>query len=114
MNETQLKAPKNDVAKMAEAFRSLEFKVVSLLNLTKQEMIAALHEFCNLLGKGVYGVFYFCGHGFEENGQCYFVPPDARSGYTVEDCISHKEVHRCMQKSNPALVVLILDICRIK
>ncbi|XP_033750167.1 mucosa-associated lymphoid tissue lymphoma translocation protein 1-like [Pecten maximus] len=114
MNETTLKAPSNDVAKMAEAFRSLEFKVVSLLNLTKQEMNAAIHEYCNLLGKGVYGVFYFCGHGFEENGQCYFVPPDARSGYTIEDCISSNDVLRAMQKSDPALVTLILDICRIK
>lgn len=114
MNETTLKAPSNDVAKMSEAFRSLDFKVVSLLNLTKQEMNAAIHEFCNLLGKGVYGVFYFCGHGFEENGQSYFVPPDARSGYTIEDCISSKDVLRAMQKADPALVTLILDICRIK
>ncbi|OWF54071.1 Mucosa-associated lymphoid tissue lymphoma translocation protein 1 [Mizuhopecten yessoensis] len=114
MNETTLKAPIHDVAKMAEAFRSLEFKVVSLLNLTKQEMNAAIHEYCNLLGKGVYGVFYFCGHGFEENGQCYFVPPDARSGYTIEDCISSNDVLRAMQKSDPALVTLILDICRIR
>ena len=52
MNETQLKAPKNDVYLMAEKFRSLDFKVVSLLNLTKIEMLAAIREFVLLLGKG--------------------------------------------------------------
>ena len=113
-NESVLKAPKADVLIMSEIFRSLDFKVVSLLNLTKTEMLSAVDEFSQLLGKGVYGVFYFCGHGFEEDGRCYLVPPDAKSAYTIDDCVCAEKVLQRMQKPDPALMVLILDICRIR
>lgn len=102
---------------MAEIFRSLDFKVVSLLNLTKTEMLSAVEEFVKLIGSEVYAVFYFCGHGFEEEAKCYLVPPDARHGYTVEDCVCAEDVLNQMQnytEVSPALIVLILDICRIR
>ncbi|KAK3099026.1 hypothetical protein FSP39_025389 [Pinctada imbricata] len=114
IHESKLKAPKADVLTMSEIFRSLDFKVVSLLNLTKTEMLSAVDEFSELLGREVYGVFYFCGHGFEEDGRCYLVPPDARAGYTIDDCVCAEKVLQRMQKPDPALTVLILDICRIR
>ncbi|XP_022332295.2 mucosa-associated lymphoid tissue lymphoma translocation protein 1-like isoform X2 [Crassostrea virginica] len=113
-NETELKAPETDVSTLAQLFRHLDFKVVTLLNLTKTEMLSAVDYFSELLGKGVYAVFYFCGHGFEEDGKCYFVPPDAKAGYTIEDCVSAENVLCRMQKPDPDLIVLILDICRIR
>lgn len=113
-NETELKAPETDVSTLAQLFRHLDFKVVTLLNLTKTEMLSAVDYFSELLGKGVYAVFYFCGHGFEEDGKCYFVPPDAKAGYTIEDCVSAENVLSRMQKPDPDLIVLILDICRIR
>lgn len=113
-NETELKAPETDVSTLAQLFRHLDFKVVTLLNLTKTEMLSAVDYFSELLGKGVYAVFYFCGHGFEEDGKCYFVPPDAKAGYTIEDCVSAENVLYRMQKPEPDLIVLILDICRIR
>ncbi|KAJ8304368.1 hypothetical protein KUTeg_017951 [Tegillarca granosa] len=113
-NESILKAPRHDVLKLAEIFRSLNFKVVSLLNLSKDEMILAVQEFVNLLGRGVYGVFYFCGHGFEEDGRCYLVPPDAPAGYTVDDCVCANDVQALIQRTDLALLCMILDICRIK
>lgn len=59
-NETELKAPETDVSTLAQLFRHLDFKVVTLLNLTKTEMLSAVDYFSELLGKGVYAVFYFC------------------------------------------------------
>lgn len=113
--ESPLSAPKSDVYTMAEIFRSLDFKVVSLLNLTKTEMLSAVEEFVKLIGSEVYAVFYFCGHGFEEEAKCYLVPPDARHGYTMEDCVCAEDVLNQMQNyKEPALIVLILDICRIR
>lgn len=113
--ESPLSAPKSDVYTMAEIFRSLDFKVVSLLNLTKIEMLSAVEEFVKLIGSEVYAVFYFCGHGFEEEAKCYLVPPDARHGYTMEDCVCAEDVLNQMQSyTEPALIVLILDICRIR
>lgn len=111
-NEQELKAPKFDVQLMAEIFRVLDFKVVSLLNLTKAEILSAVDVFCQLLGPKVYGVFYFCGHGFEEGGNCYLVPQDPPAGYVASDCVCAEMVQAKMQNTDAALNCLILDICR--
>ncbi|XP_078280410.1 mucosa-associated lymphoid tissue lymphoma translocation protein 1-like [Rhinoraja longicauda] len=52
----QLKAPMVDVHDLTNLLRQLDFKVVSLLDLTGPEMHTAVHEFMLLLGKGVYGI----------------------------------------------------------
>lgn len=115
-----LKAPKVDVQVLAELLRSMDFKVVTLLNLTLGEMGAAVEKFCSLLrsdgpgNSGVYGLFYFCGHGIEEKGQCYLVPQDAPTGYSSSNCLCAQKVVQQMQDANPALCTLILDCCRIK
>ena len=49
-------------------------QVMSLLNLTRNEMISAVHEFKELVSKDVYCVFYFCGHGYEASGYRFLVP----------------------------------------
>ncbi|XP_046337199.2 mucosa-associated lymphoid tissue lymphoma translocation protein 1 homolog [Haliotis rufescens] len=110
--EISLKAPKTDIQILTDIFRRLDFKVVSLLNLTLTEMKAAVDAFCELLGDGVYSVFYFCGHGFEEKGHCYFVPEDAQTDFKETDCLSADSVLDSMQRKKPRICTMILDICR--
>ncbi|XP_067665150.1 mucosa-associated lymphoid tissue lymphoma translocation protein 1 homolog isoform X2 [Haliotis asinina] len=112
--EISLKAPKTDIQILSDIFRRLDFKVVSLLNLTLTEMKAAVDEFCELLGDGVYSVFYFCGHGFEEKGHCYFVPEDAQTDFKETDCLSADSVLDSLQRKKPKICTMILDICRKK
>lgn len=50
-----LMAPVMDVHKLANLLRQLGFRVVSLLDLTKDEMLAAIERFIQLLNRGVYG-----------------------------------------------------------
>ncbi|KAK3601057.1 hypothetical protein CHS0354_029283 [Potamilus streckersoni] len=111
-SEQPLHAPKSDVQVFASTFRSLDFKVVSLLNLTKPEIEAAVNEFCNLIGKNIYAVFYFCGHGFDEDGRSYLVPTDAPAGYVTDDCVCVNSVLNKIENCDPALIFMILDICR--
>lgn len=54
-NHPQLKAPMVDVYELTNLLRQLDFKVVSLLDLTESEMRSAVDEFLLLLDKGVYG-----------------------------------------------------------
>lgn len=54
-NHPQLKAPMVDVYELTNLLRQLDFKVVSLLDLTESEMRNAVDEFLLLLDKGVYG-----------------------------------------------------------
>ncbi|GFS15436.1 mucosa-associated lymphoid tissue lymphoma translocation protein 1 [Elysia marginata] len=110
--DSMLKAPNNDVHTLANIFRSLNFKVVSLLDLTRKEIIAAVIEFSKLVGQGVYCVFYFCGHGFEVSGQLYLVPCDAPQGYTNDHSVSSDKISNILLAKEPQLFCMILDVCR--
>lgn len=50
-----LMAPLMDVHELANLLQQLNFRVVSLLDLTRDEMLAAIDKFIQLLDKGVYG-----------------------------------------------------------
>ncbi|KAL4227378.1 lymphoid tissue lymphoma translocation [Mactra antiquata] len=110
--ENFLKGSSVDVKILTEEFRSLDFKVVSLLNLTKPEIENAVLYFCELIEKNVYVVFYFCGHGFEENGLSYLMPTDAPNGYTTEHCVCAQHVLDNIQMKEPVLIWMIMDVCR--
>lgn len=110
--EESLRAPPNDVLVLSEAFRNLDFKVISLLNLTTAEIESAVLHFCKLVDRNVYAVLYFCGHGFEEDGCSFLVPTDAPHGYGIKDCVCADSILENIQENSPALVCMIIDICR--
>ncbi|CAL1535305.1 unnamed protein product [Lymnaea stagnalis] len=107
-----LSAPRHDVQTLCGIFQSLNFKVVSLLNLTKAEILSSVFEFRKLVGNGVYCVFYFCGHGFEISNQCFLVPIDAPCLYRNTDCISADKIFSSLLQRKPQICCMILDICR--
>lgn len=112
-SQQPLRAPQTDIQNLSNIFQEvLGFKVVSLLNLTLVEMLSAVEEFCELIDSGVYCVFYFCGHGFEENNQCYILPNDVPVDYKTEECLSADLVLGKMQQKRPKVCCMILDICR--
>lgn len=51
----KLMAPVVDVHELSNHLQHLGFRVVSLLDLTREEMLSAIMHFSNLLDKGVYG-----------------------------------------------------------
>ncbi|CAE1297159.1 MALT1 [Acanthosepion pharaonis] len=113
-SEKKLTAPQNDVEILSEIFMHLNFKVVSLVNLTLNEMESAIMKFIEMLDKGVYGVFYYAGHGFEVNGDpySYLTPVDAPTGCNIKSCLQAEKIQELMASKKPALCCLILDICR--
>ena len=88
------------------------FQVVSLVNLTLAEMREALVEFCKLLVKDTYAVFYFAGHGFEQGGRSYLMPIDATDSYLRNENLASAEVLSAMQATEAKLNVVLLDCCR--
>lgn len=54
-NHPNLMAPVMDVHELGNLLQQLSFRVVSLLDLTREEMLAAIDKFIQLLDKGVYG-----------------------------------------------------------
>ncbi|KAL9987617.1 hypothetical protein ACROYT_G001957 [Oculina patagonica] len=104
----------NDAKMLASSLRKPEmgFKVISLMNLTMDEMHQALSMFYSLLGEGVYGLVYFAGHGFEESGQNYLVPVDTVGDWVPEEAVCAQKVLDDMNRYKTELIVFLLDICR--
>ncbi|XP_034032409.1 mucosa-associated lymphoid tissue lymphoma translocation protein 1 [Thalassophryne amazonica] len=107
-----LMAPVVDVHELANLLQQLGFRVVSLLDLTREEMLAAIERFIQLLDKGVYGLFYYAGHGYERAGRNYLVAVDAPQPYRPENCVCVQRVMLNMQQKKTALSVILLDTCR--
>ncbi|XP_063268600.1 mucosa-associated lymphoid tissue lymphoma translocation protein 1 homolog [Prinia subflava] len=107
-----LVAPVRDVFELSRLLKHLGFQVVSLLDLNKAEMATAVARFLQLLGKGVYAVFYYAGHGYEHLGRNYMVPVDAPQPYAPENCISVQRILQKMQQQQTALNIILLDTCR--
>lgn len=103
-----------DAYDMAHALRELEFKVVSLVNLTLAEMRIAVLMFCRLLAKGCYGVLYYAGHGYEDGGKNYLLPVDSDLKYDRQDSLCAQEILETMQTCDTLLNVLIIDACRLR
>ncbi|XP_041321240.1 LOW QUALITY PROTEIN: mucosa-associated lymphoid tissue lymphoma translocation protein 1-like [Pyrgilauda ruficollis] len=112
LHHKQLQAPIVDVHALGALLCQLDFKVVSLLNLRKAEMQMAVDEFLLLLDKGVYGLLYYAGHGYENFGNSFMVPIDAPSAYTSEHCLCVQRVLQEMQQRRTGLNIFLLDMCR--
>lgn len=87
-------------------------QVVSLVNLTLKEMREALQQFCRLLVKDTYAVFYFAGHGFECGGRSFLMPVDATDRYSRNENMATAEVLKAMQETKAKLNIVLLDCCR--
>uniref|UniRef100_A0A8D0KRL0 MALT1 paracaspase n=1 Tax=Strix occidentalis caurina TaxID=311401 RepID=A0A8D0KRL0_STROC len=111
-NHPQLKAPMVDVYELTNLLRQMDFKVVSLLDLTESEMRNAVDEFLLLLDKGVYGLLYYAGHGYENYGNSFMVPIDAPNPYRSANCLCVQNILKLMQEKETGLNVFLLDMCR--
>ncbi|XP_029194147.2 mucosa-associated lymphoid tissue lymphoma translocation protein 1 homolog isoform X1 [Acropora millepora] len=113
LDESPLVHTCSDAKMLASILRKPEmgFKVISLMNLTRDEMTEALKKFYSLLGEGVYGLLYFAGHGFEQGGQNYLVPVDT-GDWIPEKAVCAQKVLKEMNKFRTELIVFLLDICR--
>ena len=85
---------------------------VSLVNLTKDEMLHAIDFFTSLLGPAVYALFFFAGHGFEVNQKQYLMGVDASTDHNAEHCICVQTIKERMQSTAAKLSILLLDMCR--
>ncbi|NXL85022.1 MALT1 protein, partial [Alectura lathami] len=112
LHHKHLKAPMVDVHALSSLLCQLDFKVVSLLDLRRDEMQMAVDEFLLLLDKGVYGLLYYAGHGYENFGNSFMVPIDAPGSYTSAHCLCVQRVLQSMQQRHTGLNIFLLDMCR--
>lgn len=69
--------------------------------------------FATLIGKNVYALFFFAGHGFEISGNNYMMPVDADIDKKPEQCVCAQDVLQMMQLHGAKLSIVLLDMCRV-
>ncbi|KAJ0029759.1 hypothetical protein NQD34_004756, partial [Periophthalmus magnuspinnatus] len=105
-----LTAPVVDVHELGLLLQQMDFRVLSLLDLTAQQMSSAVDNPYNSWTQA--GLFYYAGHGFERAGRNYLVPIDAPQPYNTSTCVCVQRIMGKMQEKNTALSVILLDACR--
>ena len=85
----------------------------TFVNLRLSEMKEVMTWFFGLLSAGVYGLFYYSGHGFSVSKMSYLMPVDLPSGDPdATECIGSDWITSTMQKTL-CRAVIVLDCCRV-
>jgi uncharacterized caspase-like protein len=105
---------------MAAEFEKSNFEVIKVINGNYNEMREAYRKFQEKLSNGpkdqTVGLFYYAGHGLQNEGENYLVPVEANIQY--EDDIPRmcfalqRVVVANMERSNSRMNIIILDACR--
>lgn len=110
-----LKNPTHDAEDMANALQKLGFKVILKNNATQKEMKQALREFGEELKRGGTGLFYYAGHGIQNQGRNFLIPvnADIQTEAEIEDqSVDLNLVLRYMEEAHNSVNIVILDACR--
>ncbi|XP_029055046.2 mucosa-associated lymphoid tissue lymphoma translocation protein 1-like [Osmia bicornis bicornis] len=106
-----LPTARNDAAHIANLLKEIDFEVICLMNLTITQMKKAIQLFSEALVAGVYGLFYFAGHGFKIQ-ESYMLATDSPETYLRKDAICESELLTAFLKNDPKLLIIILDMCQ--
>jgi uncharacterized caspase-like protein len=111
----RLKNPVNDAKDVAETLaRDLGFEVISLVNARKEQLDGALADFSRKAAGADVALFYYAGHGVQNEGKNYLLPTDiaVKDVADVEfKALDMDRVRLALSKS-AGVNILILDACR--
>ena len=114
--DVPLKNPANDAKAISSELERAGFEVITYTDLDRRGMRSAIREFGDKINetKGV-GLFYYAGHGLQNQGVNYLVPIDAdiQYEYEIEDmCVRADQVLRMMELFENPMNIIIIDACR--
>jgi hypothetical protein len=115
-----LRNAENDANDMAEELKKSNFEVIKVINGDYNQMRDAFRKFHEKLASGpkdqTVGLFYYAGHGIQNQGENYLVPVEANVQYEDDIPRTCMPVQRIvmanMERSNSRINILILDACR--
>jgi len=112
----KLRNPVNDAIDVAKVLEQLGFQVILKTNVQKKTaMKKAVRDFTQRLGQHDVGMFYFSGHGFQQNNINYLVPlrADIHNDIDIEgEALPAKYVLNQMERATRGVKLMILDACR--
>jgi hypothetical protein len=114
--ESKLRNPVNDAQRITTELKQAGFNVITLTDVNLEGMKEAIRQFGDeLRSKPGVGLFYYAGHGLQNDGINYLVPTDAniQRQYDIEDeCMRADRVLRMMELYGNPMNIVILDACR--
>lgn len=121
-NENYLDSPLintlNDADDMAQVLRNLGFEVILRKDVSAKSLVAAVQDFGERLrSKGGLGLFYYSGHGYQQDGVNYLVPLGAAVKSAADvgfELCSAERVMAQMEEANNVANIIIFDACRVK
>lgn len=115
--EDELKQCRKDVEDVTDKLTNMDFKVVSHNDLPHKKMKEEINKFENEIEENDLVVFYFSGHGIQQNNRNYLiaVDQDVRSGVSIKPenyvCVPNTR-DSIKSKCSPYATVFLLDCCR--
>lgn len=77
----------------------------------RSNLMSSIKSLSKIAKSDDYLLFFFSGHGMEENGKSYLLPADARINVLGDTAISIDWIKERMKKSKARVKVMILDSC---
>ena len=115
-NLSALTNPGNDAQDMASSLTELGFEVQLLIDASQESIEEAVLDFGEKLHKGGgVGLFYYAGHGVQDQGRNYLIPVEAnirRATQLKRKAVDVDWVLDEMAAANNGLNMVILDACR--
>lgn len=113
-NAKSLTNPHNDVDRMAEVLKRLQFDVIPKKDCTLAVMGAEIGKFQSACANYDVALFYFSGHGFQHKGENYLCVKDTQLGTVEVEANTSKKLEDVfkMISDNIKVKIFILDACR--
>ena len=113
-NAKSLTNPHNDVDRMAEVLKRLQFDVIPKKDCTLAVMGAEIGKFQSACANYDVALFYFSGHGFQHKGENYLCVKDTQLGTVEVEANTSKKLEDVfkMVPDNIKVKIFILDACR--
>jgi len=114
----KLDACPRDAAKMAAAFQAIGIRVYGgkpLIDLTADQMDAALNDFVRSVARDSEIFIYYSGHGAQIGGSNYLLPVGFNAKFESQarrQAVSLDAILDLLEKTESGLRVVILDSCR--
>ncbi|MCE2995562.1 MAG: caspase family protein [Cyclobacteriaceae bacterium] len=116
----QLRNASNDANDMAAELENSNFEVIKVIDGDYNQMRDAFRKFNQLLNNGpkdqTVGLFYYAGHGLQNEGENYLIPIDADVKDEIDIprvCLPMQRVVLAnMERSSTRMNIVIMDACR--
>lgn len=110
--DDSLKNPRNDVYALKEKLKSLGFDIRLFINLRRNAMNDSIESFYRATKDCIVTLFYFAGHGSQENDENFMYPARTKGIDIEKECIKLSDVVKCLDISGETHNIIILDACR--